>query len=249
MAPKACTVCGIWLLGGNQHAVPRAVFADDWAYVALGHLHMAQAVEQSEQVRYCGSPIPLSLSEADYEHQVLLASFEGDELQVCQRFDIPRSVEMLRIPEDGPRPLSEVLFELEQLSLDPGLDRALWPWLEVRVRLDEPQPDLRTQIDRVLRSRPIRLLKISVEHVGEGGSFADFPNRRELERIDPQQVFVDCYQRSYGEEPDNELLAAFHELREAVGRGDAASACLPPPPANDAGPGRAPAGEDAGAEP
>jgi exonuclease SbcD len=206
------------ILGGNQHAIPRAVFADDWAYVALGHLHLAQAVEQSEQVRYCGSPLPLSLSEAHYEHQVLLASFDGPELAVCQTIEIPRSVDMLRIPEQGPKPLADVLFELQQLHLDAALDQERWPWLEVRVRLDEPQPELRTQIDRVLRARPVRLLKITVERAGVGGSFADFPNRRELDRIDPQQVFVDCYERGYGSKPDDELLAAFHELRDAVAR-------------------------------
>jgi len=204
------------ILGGNQHAIPRAVFADDWAYVGLGHLHLAQAVEQSEQVRYCGSPIPLSLTEADYQHQVLLASFNGPELAVCQTVEIPRAVEILRVPAQGPRPLADVLFELEQLPLDAGLEPERWPWLEVRVRLDEPQPELRTRIDRALRARPVRLLKISVERVGVGGSFADFPNRRELDRIDPQQVFIDCYERSYGSKPDAELLAAFHELREAV---------------------------------
>lgn len=204
------------VLGGNQHAIPRAVFPDEWAYVGLGHLHLAQAVEQSEQVRYCGSPLPLSLTEADYEHQVLLASFAGPELAVCQTLEIPRAVEMLRIPADGPKPLADVLFELEQLPLDAALEPERWPWLEVRVRLDEPQPELRARIDRVLRARPVRLLKISVERVGVGGSFADFPNRRELDRIDPQQVFIDCYERGYGSKPDAELLAAFNELREAV---------------------------------
>ncbi|MFO7566655.1 MAG: exonuclease SbcCD subunit D C-terminal domain-containing protein [Enhygromyxa sp.] len=204
------------ILGGNQHAIPRAVFGDEWAYVGLGHLHLAQAVEQSEQVRYCGSPLPLSLSEADYTHQVLLASFEGPELAVCQTLEIPRPVEILRIPAQGPRPLDDVLFELQQLPLDAAREPERWPWLEVRVRLDEPQPDLRARIDQALRARPVRLLKISVERVGVGGSLADFPNRRELERIDPQQVFVDCYERSYGSKPDDELLAAFNELREAV---------------------------------
>ncbi len=204
------------ILGGNQHAIPRAIFPDDWAYVGLGHLHLAQAVEQSEQVRYSGSPLPLSLSEADYEHQVVLASFDGPELAVCQTVEIPRAVEMLRIPADGPKPLDDVLFELQQLPLDAALEPERWPWLEVRIRLDEPQPDLRVRIDRALRSRPVRLLKITVERVGVGGSFADFPNRRELDRIDPQQVFIDCYERSYGSKPDAELLDAFSELREIV---------------------------------
>lgn len=215
------------ILGGNQHAIPREVL-DAWSYVGLGHLHLAQAVEQSELVRYCGSPIPLSLTEADYPHQVLLLHFEGAELQLCQSLDIPRTVEVLRIPEEGAEGLEEVLDELRTMSLDPSLERARWPWLEVRVRLDEPAPDLRTRIDRALRARPVRLLKISVERGGEGGALADFPTRRELERIDPQQVFLDCYERSFGDKPDAELLAAFHELREAVAGGDALVAQLPP---------------------
>ncbi|MCA9683290.1 MAG: exonuclease SbcCD subunit D C-terminal domain-containing protein [Myxococcales bacterium] len=216
------------ILGGNQHAIPRAVFADDWAYVGLGHLHLAQAVEQSQQVRYCGSPLPLSLSEADYEHQVLLASFDGAELQLCQSLPVPRAVEVMRLPADGSAPLDAVLFELGQLQLDGSLAKERWPWLELRVLLEQPVPDLRAQLDRALRTLPLRLLKISVERRGEGGSFADFPTRRALERIDPQQVFSDCYERAYADRPDTELLAAFHELREAIGRGDVGTAQLPP---------------------
>jgi DNA repair protein SbcD/Mre11 len=204
------------VLGGNQHAIPRAVFADGWAYVGLGHLHLAQAVEASQQVRYCGSPLPLSLSEADYEHEVVLAHFAGPELAVCQALPIPRAVDMLRIPEDGPAPLEQVLVALAELALDPSLPSERWPWLEVRVRLDQPQPDLRARVDQAVRDRPVRLLKISVERAGVGGSLADFPNRRALERIDPQQVFIDCYERGYGSKPDPELLAAFADLREAV---------------------------------
>jgi exonuclease SbcD len=213
------------ILGGNQHAIPRSMFEPDddgrgWSYVALGHLHLAQAVELSELVRYCGSPIPLSLSEADYTHQVLLASFDGPELAVCQTIEIPRTVDMLRVPAERPGRLDDVLFELQHMSLDATLEPERWPWLEVRVSLDEPQPDLRARIDRVLRARPVRLLKITLARAGVGGSLADFPNRRELDRIDPQQVFIDCYERSYAERPDAELLAAFHELRDAVERGE-----------------------------
>lgn len=211
------------ILGGNQHALPRAIFADAWAYVALGHLHLAQAVEQSEQVRYSGSPIPLSLTEADYEHQVLLCHFAGAELQVCQSLPIPRSVGMLRVPgPDRAADLDAVLFELETMPLEPlgEHERERWPWLEVRVRLREPVPDIREQVEHAVRNRPVRLLRLTVEHAGVGGSFADFPTRRELDRIDPQQVFIDCVERRFGDKPDGELLSAFHELREAVERGD-----------------------------
>jgi exonuclease SbcD len=39
------------------------------------------------------------------------------------------------------------------------------PWLEVRV-LDEPQPDLRQQIEGALQGKAVRLVRISAEYAG-----------------------------------------------------------------------------------
>jgi len=47
---------------GTLDAFPASHFpAAD--YIALGHIHRAQAVAKSEHIRYCGSPIPLSFDE------------------------------------------------------------------------------------------------------------------------------------------------------------------------------------------
>lgn len=62
------------VLGGNQHALPADIFATA-DYTALGHLHLAQS--PAEGVHYNGSPLPLSLAEANYNHQVLEVTFEG----------------------------------------------------------------------------------------------------------------------------------------------------------------------------
>ena len=62
------------VLGGNQHALPAELFAAA-DYTALGHLHLAQS--PAEGVHYSGSPLPLSLAEANYNHQVLEVTFEG----------------------------------------------------------------------------------------------------------------------------------------------------------------------------
>ena len=59
------------ILGGNQHALPVELFPEEIAYVALGHLHLAQRVGANEHIRYSGSPIPLSFDESDYPHQVV----------------------------------------------------------------------------------------------------------------------------------------------------------------------------------
>ena len=40
----------------------------------------------------------------------------------------------------------------------------------------------------------------------------------QLLEVNPEQVFRDCYERSYDAQPSETLLAAFHELLDEVGR-------------------------------
>jgi exonuclease SbcD len=44
----------------------------NYAYVALGHIHRAQAVDGHEHVRYCGSIDRMDIDERDYRHGVVL---------------------------------------------------------------------------------------------------------------------------------------------------------------------------------
>lgn len=205
------------ILGGNQHALPLDVFPEDIAYVALGHLHLAQAVDRVDQVRYSGSPIPLSLAEADYEHQVLLIDFDGAELHEVVPLYVPRSVELIRVPEEVPGALQDVLNALGDLEVEADPDDVeTWPYLEVRVLLDAPEPRIRELVEAALGSRPVRVLRIGVEYGGFGLALADQPRRQELHDLSPQDVFMACYERRYGEPATPELLAAFHELVDEV---------------------------------
>jgi DNA repair exonuclease SbcCD nuclease subunit len=49
---------------GGLGAVGAECFSSAFKYVALGHLHRAQTAKGNAAVRYAGSPIPLSFSEA-----------------------------------------------------------------------------------------------------------------------------------------------------------------------------------------
>jgi len=204
------------ILGGPQHALPVDLFGDDVDYVALGHLHLAQAIR--EHVRYCGSPIPLSLPEESYPHQVRGVRFEGGRVaqQVAHR--VPRLVDVHRVPADGPGELAEVLARLERLEVAGGLERARQPFVEVRVRLAEPVPDLRQQVEAALGDRPVRLVKIGVEYTGASGPLAEETPRRQLADVTPEEVFRRAYARRFEGEPTADLLAAFHEVAEAARR-------------------------------
>ena len=61
---------------GGVEAVPADAFAGA-DYVALGHLHVPQAVGGRDAVRYAGSPLPMSFAEAGGAKSVCVAEFAG----------------------------------------------------------------------------------------------------------------------------------------------------------------------------
>ena len=207
------------VLGGNQHALPADIFPGDVAYAALGHLHLAQAVGGDPRVRYSGSPLPLSLAEAGYPHQVVLVELRGGELADVRPLRAPRAVEIVRVPEDGPGRLEDVLERLRALPLlDPSVEDRFRPYLEVRVLLEGPQPHLRRVVEEALEGRAPRLLKLTAEYAGAGPDADRALPGRGLEELAPEDVFRACHRDRFGGEPSEELLAAFHELVESVAR-------------------------------
>ncbi|MEZ4269560.1 MAG: exonuclease SbcCD subunit D C-terminal domain-containing protein [Myxococcota bacterium] len=211
------------ILGGNQHALPADIFPEDVAYVALGHLHLAQKVGR-EQVRYSGSPIPLSLSERRYPHQVVVVEISGGRFVSARALRVPRTVEMLRVPADGFAPLEAVLEGVRGLAGEApeGADSELPPpFLEVAVALSEPEPALRHRLEEALEGRWARLARIGVSYTGHGGALGDAAEVQTLGTLTPEEVLRHRYARDHEGEPPSELLGAFHELVDEVARGAA----------------------------
>jgi exonuclease SbcD len=215
------------ILGGHQHALPVEIFGEDIAYVALGHLHLAQMVGGRPGVRYSGSPIPLALSEYEYPHQVCLVDLEGERLSQVRPLAVPRTRTILRIPYEGPRPLDEVLGLLavlppveSGLAPGPAPPAELRPLLEVRVLLERPEPALRRRIEPALEGKGVRLVKITPELAGRGQALAESAPHVRLAELRPEDVFIERYRRDYDAAPPSDLLAAFHELVEQVERGE-----------------------------
>ncbi len=203
------------ILGGNQHALPLDIFPEDVAYAALGHLHRPQRVGR-ENVRYSGSPLPLSMAEIDYRHQVCLVELEGEKLGSIEEIPVPRAVELLRVPKTGTLPPEELLAALKKLpKRGEEADHEL-PFLEVRTRLEAPEPGLRARVEAALAGRAARLVRLGVELSGDGRSLAEQVVDRMLDELKPGEVFANCYRKRYEGAPPPDLLVAFDELLDAV---------------------------------
>ncbi|MGG7569858.1 exonuclease SbcCD subunit D [Streptomyces sirii] len=101
---------------GGVASVPAAVF-DGVDYAALGHLHGCQTL--TERVRYSGSPLAYSFSEADHRKSSWLVDLDADGAVRAERVDAP-----------VPRPLARIRGPLERLLDDPALARHEESWVE-----------------------------------------------------------------------------------------------------------------------
>ncbi|AMQ43943.1 exonuclease SbcCD subunit D C-terminal domain-containing protein [Aeromonas veronii] len=197
------------VLGGNQHALPAELFAGA-DYTALGHLHLAQS--PAEGVHYSGSPLPLSLTEANYNHQVLEVTFAEGKLTGLERIPVPRAVEMIRLPQST---LDDALKAIASLEL-PACPQEAQPFLEVRLQLPKPEARIRERILAAIADKPVRLARITTSYQGSGEGLADGRERRRLDELSPTEVFRLCYQRQFEGEPEAQLVASFEEILEQV---------------------------------
>ncbi len=196
---------------GGTEALPASMFGPDVAYAALGHLHLAQRVGQQEHLRYSGSPLPLSFAEVGYRHQVLRIDLDGPRAAAIEPLHVPRAVELLRVPA-SPAPVKQAIAELVALDL-PDLPRDVWPYVEVRVLLDAPEPGLRAQVEAALEGKPVRLAKIEpTRRVVTTAGVEPALSLDQLAQLQPDDIFRRLWQQRFGEDAPDDQLAAFTEL-------------------------------------
>ena len=214
-------------LFGGRHALPETLFADVGVdYAALGHLHLAQGLGPGERARYSGSPLPLSMAERHYRHQVVCVDVDGAGAPVEIRpILMPRPVDFIRVPDDGVDDLPRVLDRLAALEV-PDLPLGERPFLEVRVRLDKPVPDLRSRIETALAGKSVRLVRIERETTGDrrslpevvgslGANHDDANAALGLKELSPLAVFRALYGRQFESPPRRALVDAVQELLDA----------------------------------
>ena len=199
---------------GGEEALQPGAFGTELAYVALGHLHKPQEMENG-RICYSGSPIPLSFSEKDVVHRVVEVTFGRSGLTSFQSLPVPNGSMLVRIPPEGAAPMSELLELIRQVSFYPGTLRGDHPFLEVRVVDDGPDPTRRRTIEGALDGKPVRLASIKLEspqRIDAGFDEAFASTLADLSSLDPEEIMRSAYLERYRSEPDISLLAALREI-------------------------------------
>ncbi|NDP26109.1 MAG: exonuclease subunit SbcD [Flavobacterium sp.] len=201
------------LIMGGVECISATAFHQDIKYVALGHIHKAQKIGGKEHIRYSGSPLPMSFSELNYKHQVIVFDLH-QEISNLKAIEIPLFVPLQRIPLSH-QPLHEVIGLLEQLSkIDTTLETA--PYLEVRVLLEGPEPALRHKIETALAGKKVRLAKIDVKYPASTQEKQEFITPEKLNELQPLDVFDKIYQSRFNSEVPIEIMQLFQQVAQEV---------------------------------
>ncbi|MGW5103602.1 exonuclease SbcCD subunit D [Streptomyces sp. NPDC004100] len=182
---------------GGVAAVPAGVF-DGVDYVALGHLHGCQTL--TERVRYSGSPLAYSFSEADHRKSMWLIDLGADGSVGAERLDCP-----------VPRPLARIRGTLEDLLADPRLDRHEDAWVEATltdaIRPADPMARIAARFPHTLS------LVFAPERAPDDPALS---YARRLAGRDDQQVAEDFVAHVRGAGPDPREAAVLRDAFDAV---------------------------------
>ena len=136
-AERDVHIGGLGLVGAEHFPVA-------FDYVALGHLHRPQVVGGRQHIRYSGSPVPLSFTEANDKQQVLLLEFKGAGAPTIVALPVPVARRLQRFHGT----LEEV--EADILAYDNSAFK-LVAWADVLVRSDETPAEVQRRIQAVLQ--------------------------------------------------------------------------------------------------
>lgn len=135
---------------GTLDAFPASHFpAAD--YIALGHIHRAQAVAQREHIRYCGSPIALSFDETGGAKVVNLVEFSGSSLTRITPLEVPIVQPLAMIKGT----LAQIEQQLEQWRNGPATPKT---WLDIEIVSDDFLHDMQRQIVAMTDTLPVDVI-------------------------------------------------------------------------------------------
>ncbi len=205
---------------GGLGAVTADCFSEIFAYVALGHLHRPQSAGGRQHVRYSGSPLALSFSEADDSKEVRILDFADGGLVGQWALPVPCTRRLVRV-KGRYENLAENLVALATQLADNNI---LPCWVEVTLENTPVTNNLFEEVRRLTEPHGLELIRITL---GTGNKPAGLTIAEGVEAgaddawlailEDPKVVFdrrLEAEKESLATEDHAALTTAFAELCE-----------------------------------
>lgn len=179
-------------------------------YVALGHLHVPQAVAGCEHIRYSGSPLAMGFGEAKQQKSLCLIDFAGHR-PALQLISIPRFQRLERLRGNQ----TELERQLEQLAQEQAPI-----WLEVLYEGEQVAADLRDWLEQRTAGTRLTILRVRNNRVVER-VLARSGHEETLDDLVPLQVFERALElHEVPEDQQDELKRLFGTLLQSLAEQD-----------------------------
>jgi exonuclease SbcD len=193
---------------GGEEGISSDVFPDGLVYTALGHLHRAQHVPHRDNARYSGAPLPMSFAERTNKQGVVYVEIADDKTTI-EKIELKPLISLQSIYADS---VDELLLKLHHL---PQGDKNETPYIELIVKITEPEPSLRNDVEEILQNKSVQLARLvcyTVKDETVERHFKDFDNISQIP--DAFGMAVDIFKRKGFEMSENMSKLLKEVIRE-----------------------------------
>ena len=186
------------IVGGTDN-VSGEVF-DGFDYVALGHIHREQTVGK-DNIRYCGTPLKYSFSEAKHIKSVTILDFRGKE-----------NIEYSKIPLTPLRDMREIRGTYDELTLKSNYENTnVDDYLHITLTDEEDIPDAIGK----LRSIYPNIMKLDYDNLRTRGS-GTVDAIENIESKSPFELFADLFKQQNNQDMSEEQEEIMRNLIDKI---------------------------------
>ncbi len=191
------------------------VFGTDYDYIALGHIHKQQQLDQEGRVWYSGTPIAVSFDESysGNEHGVLLidCAAHGEKVKVSP-IPIVNIHPLVNLPFDGFADWETTRKMLEKYDND------IPSFIRLNVEVDSYLPvGANDEAQQIVKDKKCRLCLINSKRKDKGAQTANTTTMTttELKTIDFIEV-AKMYIESHGDVFDDDMKQMLQEIKNSL---------------------------------
>ncbi len=189
-------------VGGSDN-VDASIF-DSFDYVALGHIHGPQNIGV-ERIRYCGTPLKYSFSEAKHKKSVTVVELgkKGE-------------LEIRTVPLSPKHDMREIKGTYDEITLKENYENTnTKDYMHITLTDEDDIPDAMGK----LRSIYPNLMKIDYDNTRTRTS-STLDTIENIEHRSPLDLFAEFYQQQNGQAMSEEQLAFSKQLIESIREGE-----------------------------
>lgn len=190
---------------GSMENIAANQFPVLFDYIALGHIHSAQAIDNQYHIRYSGSIIPLSFKETKEDKSVSIISFEGRNMTAgVKEIVLPTYRELHSLTGN----YDEIIQQLTDL---PPTLLNFPAWLKIEVEIEKYEYALEESIRALCADKKINLLSLRMN--AQFSESIEYDYQVDLDELEPKDIFIKkCESLQLSEAESKELLETFQEL-------------------------------------